>query len=146
MLAKAVSLGYPVADLFLLLALLQVLLRPLRHEEDHPVVGLIAASVACLIVADAGATFLTLHPAHEYRTGQFPDFFWLAADLLIPLAAVVQVRVVQRVRVRGARRPRGPGSPGRRADAEDVRAVLRLFLPLVAALLASSAILLRAAR
>ena len=141
-LAKTASLGYPVADLFLLLALLQVLLRPLRHEEDHPVVGLIAASVACLIVADAGATFLTLHPAHEYRTGQFPDFFWLASDLLIPLAAVVQVHVVQRAESGTPPVPEGQDRQGH--DAEDVRAVLRLFLPLVAALLASSAILLRA--
>ncbi len=142
-LAKTASLGYPVADLFLLLALLRVLLRPLRTVEDHPVVGLIAASVACLIVADVGAILLTLHPAHEYRTGQFPDFFWLAADLLIPLAAIVQVRVVQR---QGLGVPPVPESQDRQGhDAEDVRAVLRLFLPLVAALLASSAILLRAA-
>ena len=103
-LAKAVSLGYPVADLFLLLALVLILLRALRHGEDRPVVGLVVASFACLIVADAGAAFLILHPAHEYRTGQLPDFFWLAADLLIPLAALVQVRVVQRVASAGRRR------------------------------------------
>ena len=145
-LAKAVSLGYPIADLFLLLALLLILLRTLRHGEDRPVVGLVVASGACLIVADAGAIFLTLHPAHEYRTGQFPDFFWLASDLLIPLAAVVQVRVVQRVESAGRAAPEGLDRPRlHRLDAEDVRAALRLFLPLVAALLASVAIILRAA-
>ncbi len=101
-LAKAAILGYPVADLFLLLSLLLILLRPLRHGEDLPVVGIVTVGVACLVLADAGATFLILHPAHEYRTGQFPDLFWLAADLLIPLAAVMQVHVVQRVWSGGA--------------------------------------------
>ncbi len=145
-LAKAVSLGYPIADLFLLLALLLILLRTLRHDEDRPVVGLIAASFACLIVADAGATFLILPPPHEYRTGQFPDFFWLASDLLIPLAAVVQVRVVQRVESAGRAAPEGLERPRLHTlDAVSVRGALRLFLPLVAALLATMAIVLRAA-
>jgi signal transduction histidine kinase len=145
-LAKAVSLGYPVADLFLLLALLMILLRPLRYSEDLPVVSIVTAGVACLVVADAGATILTLHPAHEYRTGQFPDLFWLAADLLIPLAALVQVRVVQRVQAREPCVAKEGGRQGLQGpDAADVRAALRLFLPLVTALLASSALLLRAA-
>ncbi|HEX4621362.1 MAG TPA: histidine kinase dimerization/phospho-acceptor domain-containing protein, partial [Myxococcaceae bacterium] len=148
-LARAVSLGYPVADLFLLLALMLILLRPLRYSEDLPVVGLVTAAVACLVVADTGAIFLILHPAHVYQTGGVPDLFWLAADLLIPLAALVQVRVVQRVQSaarpaaegqerQGLQHPHGP-------DAEDVRAALRLFLPFLAALVASVAILLRAA-
>jgi len=34
-----VGLGHPVADLFLLLALMLILLRQLRHREDLPVVG-----------------------------------------------------------------------------------------------------------
>ena len=141
MLAKTASLGYPVADLFLLLALLRVLLRPLRTVEDRPS-SAHRSSVACLIVADVGAILLTLHPATS--TGRtVPHFFWLAADLLIPLAAIVQVRVVQR---QGLGVPPVPESQDRQGhDAEDVRAVLRLFLPLVAALLASSAILPRAA-
>jgi len=148
-LARAVSLGYPVADLFLLLALLLILLRPLRYREDFPVVSLLIAAVACLVVADAWAILLILHPAHVYRTGGIPDLFWLAADLLIPLAALVQVRVVQRVQAGERRAPEGQDLQGPQhpqgPDREDVRAALRLFLPLIAALVASVVILLRAA-
>jgi signal transduction histidine kinase len=145
-LARAVSLGYPIADLFLLLALMLILLRQLRHSEDFPVVGLIIAAVACLVVADTAATLLILHPAHVYRTGGVPDLFWLAADLLIPLAALVQVRVVQGLESAERRAPEGQNLQDLQGrDWEDVRAALRLFLPFVAALVASVAILLRAA-
>ncbi len=137
-LARAVGLGYPVADLFLLLALLLILVRPLRYSEDFPVVGLLMAAVACLVVADTGAVLLILHPAHVYRTGGVPDLFWLAADLLISLAALVQVRVVQRVQAAERRAPEGQEPQELRGpDREDVRAALRLFLPLIAALVAS---------
>ncbi len=142
-LARAVGLGHPIADLFLLLALMLILLRQLRHREDFPVVGLIIAAVACLVVADTEAALLILHPAHVYRTGGVPDLFWLAADLLIPLAALVQVRVVQRVQPAERRAPEGQDLQG--PDREDVQAALRLFLPFVAALVASVTILLRAA-
>jgi signal transduction histidine kinase len=153
-LAKVVSVGYPTADLFLFLALMLILLRPLRYHEDRPVLGIVIAAVICLLVADTGAIlFIILHPAHEYRTAQFPDLFWLTSDLLIPLAAVVQVRVVQRVHARERHTLRDRMTPPGRQGPEDlqmlewtdVRAALRLFLPLVAALLASVAILLRAA-
>jgi signal transduction histidine kinase len=153
-LAKVVSVGYPTADLFLFLALMLILLRPLRYREDRPVLGIVIAAVICLLVADVGAIlFIILQPTHEYHTAQFPDLFWLTSDLLIPLAALVQVYVVQRVHAR-ERHTLGDGMmpPGRQSIEElqvlewtDVRAALRLFLPLVAALLASVAILLRAA-
>src|SRR5258706_6948476 len=106
-LARAVGLGHPVADLFLLLALMLILLRQLRYSEDFAVVGLIIAAVACLVVADTGAVLLILLPAHVYRTGGVPDLFWLAADLLIPLAALVQIRIVQRVQAGVRRAPEG---------------------------------------
>src|SRR5258706_2233670 len=145
-LARAVGLGHPVADLFLLLALMLILLRQLRYREDFPVVGLIIAAVACLVVADTVAVLLILHPAHVYRTGGVPDLFWLASALLIPLAALVQVRVVQRVQAgewRAADAERTVPHDLQRAqspDQEDVRAALRLFLPFVAALVARVAI------
>lgn len=148
-LAKAVSVGYPVADLFLLLALTLILLRPLRHDEDRPVVALVCVGVVCLIIADVGAIILILHPAHEYHTGSFPDFFWLASDLFIPIAAIVQVRVVQRAQAAEEAGEHRFDSTGWRSwlwlNEQDVKAALRLFLPLVAALLASGVILLRAA-
>jgi signal transduction histidine kinase len=161
-LAKAVSLGYPVADFFLLLALVLIVLRLLRHGEDRPLLGILMAAVVCLVVADIGATLLILHPDHEDRVERFPDLVWLAADLLIPLAAIVQVRMVQR---EGQRRELDSEEsrtsfwdtalPGRltrqrlqrlqRSEIADVAAVVRFLLPLVVALLASVAILLRAA-
>src|SRR5260221_6477220 len=145
-LARTVSLGYPVADLFLLLALMLILLRQLRHREDFPVVGLIIAAVACLVVADTGATLLILHPAHVYRTGGVPDLFWLAADLVIPLAALVPVPVVQGLQTAERRAPDGQHRRDLQGpDREDVQAALRLFLPFIAALVTSVTILLRAA-
>ena len=149
-LAREVSLGYPIADLFLLFAMALILVRPLRYREDRPVVAFLIASVVCLILGDAGVSWLILHPAHVYRTGHFPDLFWLASDLLVPLAAVTQVRVVQYT---SWKRPKAAPeatdtvveneeSPGLQWD--DLMAALRLFLPIVAALLAGVAILLRA--
>ncbi len=143
LLAKVVSLGYPVADLFLLLALFLILLRPLHSNVDQRVVGILIAAVVCLIMADSGAIWLILHPAHVYRTGNWSDLLWVTSDLLVPLAALVQLRSAQRAsgwdRYLGAqvRAPHGP-------TWDDLTAALRLFLPIVAALLASVAILLRA--
>jgi signal transduction histidine kinase len=146
-LAKAVSLGYLIADLFLLFALWLMLLRPLRYDVDRRVVGLLALAVVCLILGDAEVIWLILSPPHVYRTGQLPDLFWMAFDLLIPLAAVVQVRVVQRARAgRGpaTATAEGAAAEGWGLQRGDLRAALRFFLPLVAALLASVAILLHA--
>jgi signal transduction histidine kinase len=139
-LAKAVSIGYLIADLFLLFALWLMLLRPLRYNVDRRVVGLLAVAVVCLILGDAEVNWLILSPPHVYRTGHLPDLFWMAFDLLIPLAAVVQVRVVQRARSR--RGPATAAAEGWGLQRGDLRAALRFFLPLVAALLASVAILL----
>jgi len=146
-LARTVSLGYPVADLFLLLALSLILLRPTRHDVDRRVVAILVASVACLILADSGAIWLILHPAHVYRTGNLPDLFWLASDLLVPLAALVQLRAARRDPRRDGH-PAARGAEGASArqglPRDDLVAGLRLFLPIVAALLASAVILLRA--
>jgi signal transduction histidine kinase len=142
-LARAVSMGYPVADLFLLFALMLIVLRPLRYAADRPVVGILMAAVGCLILGDSWAIWLILHPSHVYRTGHVPDLFWLASDLLVPLAAVVQLRMVQRER--SGMLPAVAMETKREGFRwDDLKAGLRLFLPIVAALLASVTILLGA--
>src|SRR5215469_4055483 len=138
-LSKVVALSHPVGDLFVLLGLTLTLLRPPYSHPFAPVLGLLIAAFACLIVADTWATWIVLQPAHIYRTGAAPDLFWLTCYLLIPLAALIHLRVTQRARALPAGRARGE------IDHEnllwrDLKASLRHFLPIVAALASTAAI------
>jgi signal transduction histidine kinase len=135
-LAKEVALSYPVGDLFVLLGLTAILLRAPHSRGHAPVLGILIAAFACLIVGDTWATLVVLQPSHAYLTGGFPDLFWLSFYLLLPLAALAQLRMSQRERaVKGDVARHKP-------DHEDllwrdIKASLPLFLPIVAALLAS---------
>jgi signal transduction histidine kinase len=125
-----------VGDLFVLLGLTVTLLRAPHSRGHAPVLGILIAAFACLIVGDNWATFDVLQPAHPYMTGGFPDLFWLSFYLLLPLAALVQLRLSQHdsaVKWDVARH---------KPDHEDhlwrdIKASLPVFLPIVAALLAS---------
>ncbi len=142
-LARAVILVYPVGDLFLLFGLTTILLRPFRHEADRPVVSVLVVAVACLILADVWVNQLILHPAHVYRTGQVPDLFWIAFYVLVPLAAVVQLRLSQRDLLRNG--DLATTQPKRRRlEWDDLKASLRFFFPIVVALLASVVITIHA--
>ncbi len=135
-LAKEVALSYPVGDLFVILGLTVLLLRAPHSRGHAPVLGILIAAFACLIVGDTWATLVVLQPTHAYLTGGFPDVFWLSFYLLLPLAALVQLRISQHERA-------VKGDVARhRLDHEDllwrdIKASLPLFLPIVAALLAS---------
>src|SRR5260221_993341 len=140
-LARGVSLAYPLGDLLVLVGLALVFLRPHHYRADRLVLGLLIAVFACLVVGDSVAVALVLHPQHMFRRGALPDLFWMAAYLLLPLAALVQLRWVQRTA-----HARVPVTPAVRVGyrREDVLASLRLILPVVAAVLASVALLLQA--
>ncbi len=136
-LARAVGLAYPLGDLLILFGLTAVLLRPSHYRVHRLVMGIMIAAVACLIVGDSTAVALVLHPNHVFRRGAVPDLFWLASDLLIPLAALVRLRILQ-----SAPPPLMPSIVRAHYRWDDVLAALRFFFPFVAALLASIAILL----
>jgi signal transduction histidine kinase len=91
--SKYISIGYQIGDLVLFYGLIVVLTRPHRTAWDQVVIGLLAAAVASLFIADTWAAVLLLHPPHTYRTGSAPDLFWYICYLLIPLAAVVRLRI-----------------------------------------------------
>jgi hypothetical protein len=80
-LAKVVALSHPVGDLFVLLGLTTILLRPAYSHPLAPVLGLLVAAFACLIVADTWFTVIVLQPPHSYRTGAAPDLFWMTLYL-----------------------------------------------------------------
>ncbi len=138
-LAREVSLSYPLGDLLVLVGLALVFLRPYHYRADRLVLGLLIATFACLVVGDSLAVALVLHPQQVFRRDALADLFWMAAYLLLPLAALVEMRRTQRT-------PRAPATPVLRVgyQRDDVLASLRLVLPVVAAVLASIAILLQA--
>ncbi len=145
-LARDILLAYPVGDLFVFGALTMTLLRPCRFSADRVALGVLVAAFACLFVADflVGVIIVSPHNVHHvYTTGNPPDLFWMAFYLLIPLAALVRLRLAQHeppwnrdlaVHV----------APRERLRWEDFKASLRFFLPLVAALVVSAMILIRA--
>ena len=137
-LARGVALAYPLGDLLVLAGLALILLQPARYPAHRQAVAIVTAAVACLIVGDTLAVALALHPDHVFRRGALPDLFWMAAGMLVPLAALARRQVTPFVAA-----PSAP--PARWAyRREDVLASLRFFLPLAAALAASAAILARA--
>src|SRR5262249_40449118 len=140
-LARAVSLAYPLGDLLVLFSLTVILLFPNRFQAPRPVFGLMMAAFVCLILGDSVAVGLVLHPHLVFRRGDLPDLFWMACYLLIPVAALVLVRLA-------AGTPLPSTVPLVRLGYlwDDVVASLHILVPLLAALLGSAAILVRAIR
>jgi signal transduction histidine kinase len=142
-LARSVSLSYPIGDLFVLFGLTMTLLRPSRYWADRLVLQILVIAVISLIAADSWVGVLLLTPPHVYRTGNPPDVFWLAFYLLVPLAALCQLRLAQHAPPRGsdlAVKEKESASLQR----SDFTASLRFFFPIVVALLASGAIIIHA--
>jgi len=141
-LGKVLALSAPVGDLLVLLGLTVILLRP-PNARPAPVFGILIAAVACLIVADTWFTLIILQSPHTYLSGAAPDVFWLACYLLIPLAALVWLRIAQRGRAAGVVRA---WSEPDQEDVlwQDIKASLPNILPIVAALLASATLMIGA--
>jgi signal transduction histidine kinase len=142
-LTRSVILAYPTGDLFVLFALTVTLLRPCRYHAHRYALGILVAAVAGLIVADSWAAWLEVKPNHDYTPGYPPDLFWTAFYLLVPLAALAQLRVAEHGLSKGGDQAEGelirPNIQPR-----DVTASMRFLIPLLAALLASAAIIIRA--
>lgn len=85
-LATTLGVAYPVGDLVLLYGVVMTLLR---RQGDRSL-WLLMGGVASFVVADVSYARLSLSDA--YVGGDWPDAFWMLAELLCLLAAVTQVR------------------------------------------------------
>src|SRR5262249_26024833 len=133
-LARSVSMAYPIGDLFVIFALTMTLLRPRRSQGDRLVLGVLVLAVICLISADAWVGWLLLYGSHVYKTGSPPDLFWLMFYLLVPLASLIQLRLIQQKPLWSREVPAERLSR-RGLQRHDLIASLRFAFPFVAALL-----------
>ncbi|MHB8119389.1 MAG: PAS domain-containing hybrid sensor histidine kinase/response regulator [Methanothrix sp.] len=89
-LVLAISLAYPVMDLILFFALLQLLFRRLRSAEQRPLL-LLAVGIVIGIVTDV--VYLSQSLQETYATGNFLDLGWLVSYAFIGLAGVLQADI-----------------------------------------------------
>lgn len=79
----AVSVGYPISDLILIT--LTVFVVAYARPAARARLGLLAAGLTCLCVADSGFAYLT--SVGRYATGSLVDAGWFGGFLLIAAAA-----------------------------------------------------------
>jgi signal transduction histidine kinase len=138
-LAKQISIGYQVGDLVLFYGCVMALARPYRRTTRLALsFCLLSAAAASLFIADTWATLLLFHPQHTYRTGSVPDLFWFTCYLLIPVAAVVRLRVTP------AELPPRRSVPSVRLSWRNMLAVMKFIAPSVAVVAASMVIIIAA--
>jgi signal transduction histidine kinase len=133
--AKLVDLSYPVGDLALFFGLTIMWLRYREYVFDHAVMACFVAAILCLLVGDTWFAITLLNTA-RYQTGGPPDLFWLAFYLLLPLAALVQFRLLQRRRAEVDRKP--PSQQPYDLRRQDFIASLRAISPVAVALFAAA--------
>ncbi|HWW52439.1 MAG TPA: diguanylate cyclase, partial [Acidimicrobiales bacterium] len=88
-LSQAVGIAYPAGDVVILTAVLAVLVR--RRRPSRSPLALVGAGMVCMAVADSGYEWMTA--TNTYKTGNPIDALWVAAYLLIGLAALRPVPV-----------------------------------------------------
>ncbi len=138
---KAINLMYPLGDLCVLFGLTVALIYR-RCQVARAVLSLLIVAVICLVIADSWSAWLLLYPSHVYHTGNPPDLFWTAFDLLLPLAGLVQIRLMQRALTTPAERP-AETLEHQAHQQEDLREVFRVLAPFGAALVACAVIAVR---
>ncbi len=89
-LESVVSLAYPVMDLLLFIALIELLFRKLASHGKTPIIFL-ALSIAILILADAIFSIQTQQGT--FASGGVLDSGWVASYLLLGLAGVLQTNI-----------------------------------------------------
>ena len=125
-LSKDISMLHQVFDLVLFYGLIVALAHPHRTTRERLVMALLSVAVVSLFVADTWAALLLLHPPYTYRTGGAPDLFWLIGSLLVPVAALV------RLRLPAAEPPPRPPVAAGRLTWRDVLAAIAFVAPSVA--------------
>jgi signal transduction histidine kinase len=145
-LAKATSLAYPVCNLFMIFGLVMIYVRPLRYPTYvmyRPALLALLLADFCLVVGNSWGAVLLARPGHVYRTGDVPNLFRVIAFLLIPLALLILLRLEQRA-TRWGGDLAAIELRGKEIPKQDIGKSLRLFLPILAALLASALITVHA--
>lgn len=104
-LANAIAVAYPVADLVLAFAIIELIFRRMVHISQRPIM-LLAAGAVSMIVADS--IFMVKALRETYVPATLDDSFWLISYILIGLAGVLQVEAARMPVKMPAERP----SPG----------------------------------
>jgi signal transduction histidine kinase len=131
--AKLVNLSYPVGDLAIFFGLTIMWLRYREYVFDHAVIACFVLAILCLLVGDSWFALILVNTS-RYRTGGPPDLFWLAFYLLLPLAALVQFRLLQHRLAEG--NTALPSQLPYDLRRQDFVATLRAISPVAAALFA----------
>jgi signal transduction histidine kinase len=140
-LSKALNLGAPIGDLALLLGLVFLFMRQRTDYGLRMALRLMLASITLSMIGDAWYAYLNLYGS--YQAGSPLDVFLIVCNLLVPLAALVHVRLPQHEVTSGVEE-RDKDEGGQPERAQDLPGTLRILFPFAAALLASSMIVLRA--
>jgi signal transduction histidine kinase len=133
------SLEYPIGDLGLLYGLALVFIFQRTHVINLTALRLFFAGCLCLIVADSWAAYQ--YTAIPYLAGRAPDGLWMAGYLFFMLAALVQLRTLQRQQP--AHPEERPAAYGQRHTPFNPGRIIRFQVPFVMALLVSGAIIVR---
>ncbi|MGH8990893.1 MAG: GGDEF domain-containing protein [Acidimicrobiia bacterium] len=89
LIVSILSVAYPVGDLLLVFGVAALLLRG-AGRRDVGALRVLLTGVLCFVIADLAYAHLTLQDA--YRGGDWPDAFWMAAQVLLVLSAQCQFR------------------------------------------------------
>lgn len=96
-LLTVLSAAYPIGDLVLIFGIAAILLR--SAEEGHRgTLGLLTAGAVSFLIADVAFGYLSLQ--ESYSGGDWPDAFWMIAQLLFVASAQYQSWQVSREEVR----------------------------------------------
>lgn len=88
-LSAVLSAAYPVGDLVLLFGIATVLARG-STAASRGSLQLLMLGLACFVFADVGFGYLSLNDG--YRSGDWPDTMWMAANVLIAASGWRQCR------------------------------------------------------
>jgi signal transduction histidine kinase len=102
------------------------------------VITLLSLAAAALFVGDTWVAVLLRQPPYTYRTGSWPDLFWFSCYVLLPLAALVRLRLLP------AELPSRSPTTTARLTWRDVHNGVRFALPSLAVVLTSAVIVMHA--
>lgn len=130
------GLADPIGDLVVFFGLAVAVTRPSRSLGDRWALYILSAAFMCLFAADTLVVVLLRNSEHTYMTGEPPDLFWMAFYALVPLAGLVQLRLVRH------ERPQYQRLASERLRWRDVLISVRALIPFTATLVASALIML----
>ncbi|MDQ1262710.1 MAG: Hybrid sensory histidine kinase BarA, partial [Euryarchaeota archaeon] len=90
-LESVVSLAYPIMDLLLFIALIELLLRKLASRGQGPII-ILALSIAILILTDVIFSIQTQQ--RTFVSGSILDSGWVVSYLLVGLAGILQTNIL----------------------------------------------------